>query len=274
MRCLKKSAVLYRNVGTVPFTLQQTAGVEIDTGSTKANGMVVFNNSIYLRGSSRGRKHSLNVISGTSSQEIFPSNDLDSDSSLAFRLSTNGNDLMLFSSTPAEAGYVASFNATTGKTFFNNTESGAGSVTAGFPIRGIHEGANNEIYGVIVEVGSSTISLGTLVESQSLDSTYNYGTSILPFTYEFRFIQNSGEPVSIKSISMSFSGVATAELLSSIDGETFTSLGSFDLSSKANGAKVAEWRRINRYFSQVMFKLSLTSDSNERIAILNGGVAV
>ena len=101
----------------------------------------------------------------------------------------------------------------------------------------------------------------------ALLGTYN---NELKFLYYFSFVRNSSEPFIINKIRMSFAGVDTVELSSSSDGETYQSLGEFDLSSFDAGKQVAEWRRINRESNQVMFKLEVTPLAGTRFAVIDG----
>lgn len=272
--------VLYRNVGTTPFTLQQVTGVELDVGLTKGTTKVSVGNVIYLHGAAEGKRRSIYSISGTSVTELVANNDDLTSPIIVDSVSINGNQLIIFNPVLNDSGsdnFTACYNATTGQVFFNPTLiTGTGEKTNTFPFLKFHQGNGNNLFGVIAETdgaGAQDTYIGSLNESQSASSSYNYGPGIqIVFQYEFSFLQNSGDPVKISSIEFSFAGVATAELESSVDGETFTSLGTFDLSSFSDGKKVAEWRRINRYFSQVMFRLTLTADSDARIAILSGGL--
>ena len=279
---------LYQDVGTTPFSLQRNTSVELEVGCSGPAARVVANSVIYVFNQDRNGRANIYSIAGTDFRPI-------------------GDEKLLLEAYP-EAPDV--LGTATSLTEFSNGES---SYIQLFP-ESVPEDSNITFYLLDLKTGRSHLRKNTLSGNYpayyyaSSDVTpagtgrtvYSYGyrgglpcyVPIYPtfqedcflddyesggfdFVYHFTFIRNNSEPFSLQAIRLSLMNCDAAELEISENGTDYTSLGELDLSTKNNGAKIAEWRRINRQLSQAMFRVTLTqSADSKRPAIVDGVVRV
>jgi len=136
---------------------------------------------------------------------------------------------------------------------------------------------NNNLSNVVQAIGlnldTDTTTLYNVLENSSLNEASFFDidpVEVRVFEYSFPIIRNDSEPLFIKSISLGFNdNVATAELMQSIDGENYTSLGEFDLTTITSHR--AEWRRLGRYETDVVFKVRTTTvEETKPMTIIDG----
>ena len=288
-----KQSVIYQNVGTVPFTLQLNTSVEINAGVSKAMAKIEAFGKLYTLSSSKEGEIDLYVISGSNSNRVGngeisriigqsggiranhimtaytdgKSNFVQAKIQHKFGLSDDRADVVVYDEI-ADRFHFRSVKRTSD----GNIQSD------GWPFLFYYKREYNELEMLGHNFGATvpgTVAIFKHDESSGDISQYIQSFQEPNNVHYFNYIRNDGEPFSLKSARLSLSNVATAELFISDDGLSYISLGLFDVSANDNGAKICEWRRINRQLSQAMFKLEITIDSSDNVmAILDGSIVV
>ena len=282
-----KATLLYQTVATTPFSFSRSVGFDIDLGLTDPCAKITFEDSIFLLGKSSGTGASAFILSGQSYTQVSNS-ELDALlRSLSYRavMSTyraNGHRMITMRSHLAQGTatdpLVLDYTETQIKgvpvwhrrtfsasgvwpiyEYFSTSESTSsfdaegfamGIRNSGFKGTTLYQVKNNEIIG-----DPSEFDMAGLTRSM---------------TYTFPAIRAGGDPFFIKSIRMMWSGsVQNVELFVTTDNNSFSSLGSFDLTTSTT--KVAEWRRVNRFSDQAGFKIVFDSvNSSDNVTLIGG----
>ena len=297
--------MIFQNVGTVPFAFQRNVNLDIEVGLMFSTAKLVVGEMIYFYGSSGNRTAAIYRISGSQFESISMGQEI----LTGFSNAAAGNEALFTSYGDRRHQFllITGSEATfTQKTMvYDITESSL----KGFPVwhtRGyVDETSPSELleyypvkYASIDTAESSGSSIdvqfilqkydssgavdgcqiGSLSENRTIDMSQSITGAVAGFSYGFPFIRDGGDSVKIKSVRLRFNeNVNKVELLSSETGEVSDQLshGVIDMTAQGN-VRSCEWRRINRFSSQVMFTLRITEigSYNKQTSVFDGHVEV
>lgn len=277
----RRKTFLYQTASTTPFSFARSVGFDLDIGLASFASKVSFEDQILMVGNTAGGTLRAYLISGTSYNTL--SNDYIEDKLKLYsdpakmQVSTfeiRGHRFVHITQNVAAQGSIPALVLDLTETsmrgfgvWHQRALTSAGSPIANFyPIQQYLDATDSEtgyvsVYAMGVRDAFRGATLYKLEEDQTLGNAAVFdGSASQTFKqFTFQFIRNSGDPVTIKSIRLRFTdNVTTAELFYSIDGTTYTTLGSFDLTNI--DSKTAGWRRIGRFNEDVSFRVIYEAD--------------
>lgn len=295
----------YQNVGTIPFAFQRNVNLDIEVGLMYSTAKLVVGEIIYFYGSSGNRNAGIYRISGSQFDTISTGQE----EITAFGNAANGNNALFATygdrrhqfliltgseSTFTRATLVYDITESTLKGFpvwhtrgyVSSTD--LSDTTDYYPVKyasidtAESSGSDIDVQFILQKYTSTGAingcQIGTLNENRTFDMSQEIDGSTAGFTYSFPFIRDGADPVRVKSVRMRFNeNVNKVELLSSETGRTndLLSHGEIDMSSQGN-VRTCQWRRINRFSSQVMFTLRITEieSYNRQTSVFDGNVEI